>query len=105
MRRSGKDRKVLLDLNNPVFLAGLFEQGKDDRHAVLNTLRKLSAMTWDQVVRDKGLHWEEIRSRRTPAGQKLYTIRITGKHRAVVLRSGDYIRFISLHPDHDSAYR
>ena len=105
MRPSGKDRTVLLDLNNPTFLAALFEQGKNDRNAVLNTLRKLTFMTWDQVLKDKGLHWEEIRSRKSHSSGKLYSIRIARKHRAVVLRSDNYMRFISLHPDHDSAYK
>jgi len=27
-----------MDVNNPIFLEGLFELGKNDRHAVLNTL-------------------------------------------------------------------
>lgn len=105
MKPSGNKSKVRLDVNNPIFLEGLFELDKNDRHAVLNTLMKISKLTWDQVYLDKGLHWEEIRSKRSLSGETLYSIRITRKHRALVLRVHDFMRFVSLHPDHDSAYR
>ncbi len=57
MKPSGNKSKVRLDVNNPIFLEGLFELDKNDRHAVLNTLMKISKLTWDQVYLDKGLHW------------------------------------------------
>ncbi len=104
MKPSGNKSKVRLDVNNPVFLEGLFELDKNDRNAVLNTLKKISRLTWDQVFQDKGLHWEEIRSKKGFSGEPLYSIRITRKHRAVLLRVQVSMRFISLHPDHDSAY-
>jgi hypothetical protein len=72
---------------------------------MLATLRKIASLPWDQVHRDKGLHWEAIHSRTGPDGKRLYSIRITQHCRAVAMREGEYLRLISIHPDHDSAYK
>ena len=40
---------VRLDLNNPVFQRQLFALPKDGQRALLNTLRKLAEMSWQQV--------------------------------------------------------
>jgi hypothetical protein len=45
-----------------------------------------------------------IRSKKGKQGEKLYSLRITQKCRAVAIREGDYLRLLSLHSDHDSAY-
>ena len=89
------------DLNRPQFQRDLLELEKADLLAFFKTLRKLRALAWSQVYRDKGLRWESIKSLEADA----YTIRVTQKCRAVVQRDGDSLRFISLHPDHDSAYK
>lgn len=60
--------KVRLDLNNPVFQDGLFGLRKPDRLAALETLKKLSRLTWNQVYRDAGLKWEKIASVKPPPG-------------------------------------
>jgi hypothetical protein len=96
---------VKLDLNNPVFQRQLFGLGKSDQRAVLLTLQKLSQLSWEQVYRDKGLRWEAIHSRVGPGGSSLYSLRISQKCRAVGYRDGDWLRLVTLHPDHDSAYR
>ena len=49
---------VRLDLNNPVFQRQLFNLPKNDQRNILNTLRKLSKMTWSQVYTDHGLKWD-----------------------------------------------
>ncbi len=95
---------ILLDLNNPAFQDDWFSIGKDEQLAVLSSCRKLRQMDWDMVHRDKGFHWEAIQSRKGRDNTKLYTIRMSRKMRAVVKRSGDYLEFLALHPDHDSAY-
>jgi len=95
---------VRLDLNNPEFQRAWFALEKDDRLAVLNSCVKLAAMDWDSVYRDTGLRWEMIDSRRGLDGGRLYSIRITVKVRAVVRRSDDFLEFLTLHADHDSAY-
>jgi hypothetical protein len=96
---------VLLDLNNRTFQADWFALEKEERGAVLQTCIKLAAMEWNDVFRDKGLHWELIKSHASRDGQRLYTIRVTRKCRAIVRHEGDYLEFLSLHSDHDSAYQ
>ena len=84
---------IQLDLNKP------------DAWAVLKTLRLLQAMNWDQLQSSKGLRWELIQSRRGAAGERLFSLRISRRCRAVAWRDGPWLRLLSLHPDHDSAYR
>lgn len=95
---------ILLDLNNPVFQQDLFALSKTEQVAVLKVLKKISQLSWTQLYQDKGLRWERIHSRRGPDGAALYSLRITRKCRAVALRSDAFLRLLSLHPAHDSAY-
>ncbi|MEA3361555.1 MAG: hypothetical protein U9R17_19400 [Thermodesulfobacteriota bacterium] len=94
-----------LDLNNPVFKRQLFKLSKIEQRNILNTLRKLANMTWQQVYIDHGLKWEAILSRKGPGGKKLYSFRIGSGFRGVAYSDGLWLRILSLHPDHDSAYR
>ena len=96
---------VRLDLNSPVFQRQLFALPKDGQTAVLNALRKLAGMSWPQVYADAGLRWEAILSRVGPHGGRLYSLRIGRGFRAVAYREGDWLRLLTLHPDHDTAYR
>ncbi|MFM7436027.1 MAG: hypothetical protein ACKO1Q_08660 [Vulcanococcus sp.] len=96
---------IRLDLNNPEFQANLLALDKPQAWAVLQTLRLLQAMTWLQLQTSKGLRWELIQSRQGPQGERLYSLRVSRSCRAVAWREGDWLRFLSLHPDHDSAYR
>jgi len=103
--RSDGDERVRLDLNNPVFQNDLLGLQKPERHAVLDTLDKLRRMNWNQVYRDNGLKWEKIVSVRPPPGiDALYSLRITRARRAVACREGNYIRLLSIAPDHDGTY-
>ena len=95
---------VRLDLNSPVFQRQLFDLPKDLQVRVLRTLRRVAGMTWSQVYRDHGLKWEVIYSRAGPHGDKLYSFRIDQGFRAVAHRDEAWLRVLSLHPDHDSAY-
>ena len=94
---------VRLDLNNVQFQSDLFDLQKPEQLAVLATLRKIALLIWDQVHRDKGLHWEAIHSRSGADGRRLYSLRITQRCRAVAMREGEYLRLLSNHADHDSA--
>ena len=96
---------VRLDLNNPVFHRLLFNLSKSDQHNILNTLRKLANMPWQQVYADHGLRWEVILSKRGPDDKKLYSFRINKGFRGIAYRDGSWLSLLSLHPDHDSAYR
>ena len=96
---------ILLDLNNPVFQRQLFSLSKQDQRSVLNTLRKLTRMSWHQVYTDKGIKWETILSKKGPDGNKIYSFRLGKGFRGIAFRDGAWMRLLSLHPDHDSAYR
>lgn len=97
---SGNNAKVLLDLNVPSFQSDLFSLDTAEVKKVFKTLKKLRGSTWNEVFRDQGLHWEEIKS--IPGK---YTIRVSLSCRAVVTREGGWMRFVTLHQDHDEAYR
>jgi hypothetical protein len=98
--------QVRLDLNNPELQRQLFALPKEDQLRVLGTLEKLSRMTWEQVYRDRGLRWEAILSRSGRRAERLYSLRVSKGFRAVAFREGTWwLRLLSLHPDHDSAYR
>ena len=96
---------VRLDLNNPVFQEHLLSLQKADRHAALDTLKKVRQLTWDQLYRDSGLKWEKIVSVKPPVGiDAIYSLRITRSRCCTAYRDGDYLRFLTLAPDHDSTY-
>ena len=96
---------VRLDLNNPVFQGNLLTLQKPERQAALDTLNKIRQLTWDQVYRDNGLKWEKISSVAPPAGvDAIYSLRITQARRATAYRDGEFIRFLTVAPDHDSTY-
>jgi hypothetical protein len=104
-RPSDVDARVLLDLNNPVFQENLFSLQKVERHAALDTLKKIRQLTWAQVYRDNGLKWEKIVSITPPLGMDaVYSLRITQARRATALRDGTYMRLLTVAPDHDSTY-
>lgn len=99
-----KSPDVLPDLNNPVFQDDLSGLSKEEAARVLAALRKIKKLRWPQVYRDKGLHWELVQSKTGPKGARLYTIRLNERFRALVYREGQFMRFLSLHPDHETAY-
>jgi hypothetical protein len=103
--RAGKGRPalVLLDLNSPEFQSQLFALDRALLAQVVEILARLRKMAWTDVYRSSGIKWEKIGGS-APNGEPLYSLRITQKVRAVGFREGDYLRLVSLHPDHDSAY-
>ncbi|HDQ41866.1 MAG TPA: hypothetical protein ENN39_12690 [Desulfonatronum sp.] len=104
MRPDQNREQVQLDLNNPVFQKHLFSLPKHDQVAVLGALRKLSAMTWQQIYAGPGLKWEAISSRSGPNGSRMYSFRISKKIRGLAYRDNSWLRILSLHADYDSAY-
>ncbi|MBT3388648.1 MAG: hypothetical protein HN417_12000 [Desulfobacula sp.] len=105
MISDNKDKTIRLDLNNPVFQRNLFNLGKNDQRNILNTCKKLTKMTWQQLYSDQGLKWEVILSKKGPEGYRLYTFQIGKGFRASGYRERLWLRILSLHPDHDSAYK
>lgn len=105
MTDQNSQEPLRLDLNNPVFQRQLFDLPKTQQRNIINTLRKLSGMVWQQLYVDNGLKWEAILSRKGPGGKRLYTFRIGKGFRGVAYRDGQWLRILSLHSDHDSAYQ
>jgi hypothetical protein len=97
--------RILLDLNAASFQQDWFAMQWEDIQAVFETLRKIRSLDWNQLYSDRGLRWELIASRTGPQNRRLYSLRITGKCRAVAYREEDVLRMVSLHPDHDSTYK
>lgn len=98
-------RKLQLDLNNEVFQENWLTLDKSERNRVTDTLRKLRQLTWDQLYRDQGLKWEKVASVKAPTGiDAIYTLRITQSRRASAYRDGNFLRFLTIAPDHDAAY-
>ena len=105
MAKSSTDTLVRLDLNNPVFQDNLLSMEKLERNAVLDTLNKLRQLTWNQVYRDSGLKWEKIVSVKPPEGvDAIYSLRMTRSRRVTAYRQMDFLRLLTISPDHDSTY-
>ena len=66
---------------------------------VFKTFQKLQALTWNDVFRDHGLKWEQVKNE-----PGTFTIRLSKSYRAVVEREGTLMLFETLHLDHDGAY-
>lgn len=98
------DRRVQIDINSPVFLKALFDLGPSELKQVGAALRRLMGMEWNAIYSHTGFKWEALDHIRAPNGAKTYSLRLSQKMRALAYRDGDFLRFISLHPDHDSAY-
>jgi hypothetical protein len=96
---------VRLDLNNPVFQDNLFGLQKTERHSTMETLAKLRRMTWTQVYADRGLKWEKIASVAPPPGiAAVYSLRLSQSRRATAYRDGEFMRLLTVAPDHDATY-
>jgi len=94
---------IPLDLNDPVFQQNLFKMQKPERRSAMETLQKLSQMTWNQLYNDNGLKWEKLLGTKPPRGvSAVYSLRITQSRRATACREGEFLRFLSVAPDHDS---
>jgi hypothetical protein len=102
---ASRDASVRLDLNNPVFQEQLLSLQKNERHAALDTLNKIRKLSWNQLYRDQGIKWEKITSIKPPAGiDAVYSLRISQSRRATAHRDGDFIRLLTIAPDHDATY-
>jgi hypothetical protein len=96
---------IRLDLNNPVFQEQLLLLQKAERHAALDTLNKIRQLTWNQLYSDPGIKWEKITSIKPPAGiDVFYSLRLSRSRRATAYRDGNFMRLLTISPDHDSTY-
>jgi hypothetical protein len=97
--------RVRLDLNSPEFQDVFLRLELLELKQVVGSLLRLRALDWGALYRHTGFKWEAIRHIRTPSGATAYSLRLSEKVRAIAYRDGEYLRIVSLHPDHDSAYR
>jgi hypothetical protein len=97
--------KILLDLNVEEFQNSLFNLEKQEQRALLNTLGKISKLSWEELYQDKGLRWELITSQKTTKGLSVYSFRFSKKYRGTAYREGDYLVLIDLFVNHDGAYK
>ena len=94
-----------IDLNFPPFQQDLFSLDKTQLTAFVKSVKKINKMDLSQVQQSSGLNLEKIKNLKTSNGKTLYSIRMSKSFRAVICIEDDFIRFISLHPNHDSAYK
>lgn len=95
--------RIRLDLDSPEQDV-LFRLQADELKQVVASLRRMRELDWDSLYRHTGFRWEALEHLKAPNGAKVYSLRLSQRVRAVAFRDGDFLRFISLHPDHDSAY-
>jgi hypothetical protein len=95
--------RVRLDLNSPEFEDVFFRLATDELKQVVASLRRLRELDWNSLYQHTGFRWEAIEHLKAPNGSKVYSLRLNQRIRAVGFRDGDFLRLISLHPDHDSA--
>ena len=93
-----------LDLNSPELQDVFFRLEAGELRQVVAGLRRLRALSWDDLYRHTGFRWEAIEHLRAPNGAKVHSLRLSQRIRVVGYRDGELLRLISLHPDQDSAY-
>ena len=97
--------RIRLDLNSPEFQDVFFRLDTAELKQVVVSLGRLRELDWNTLYRHAGFRWEAIAHLKAPNGARVYSLRIGQKTRAVAYRDGGILRLISLHPDHDSAYK
>jgi len=97
-------RRVRLDLNSPEFQDVFFGLEPAELKQVVASLRRLRELDWSSLYRHTGFRWEAIEHLEAPNAGRICSLRLSQKVRAVAYREGDFLRFVSLHPDHDSTY-
>jgi hypothetical protein len=95
--------RIRLDLNSPEFQDVFFRLELGELKQVVSSLGRLRALDWSGLYRHTGYHWEAIEHLKAPNDAKVYSLRLSQSQLAY--RDGDFLRLISLHPDHDSAYK
>ena len=101
---AGAGSRIRLDLNSPEFQDIFFRLQVEDLKQVVASLRRLRELDWNSLYRHTGFRWEAIEHLKAPNGAKVYSLRVSQRIRAIGFRDGEFLRLISLHPDHDSAY-
>ena len=107
---STQNELIVCDLEYSRVVEEMSDLELDELEQFEETVEKVKKMTWEQVYKTssktqkRGLNWEPIKGQATQSGKAIASIRISRKFRARVCRDRKIMRFISLHPVHDSAY-
>lgn len=96
--------RIRLDLNSPEFQDVFFRLETKDLKQVVAALRRLCELDWNSLYRHTGFRWEAIEHLKVGGGAKVYSLRLSQRIRAVGVREGNFLRLISLHPEHDATY-
>ena len=96
--------RIRLDLNSPEFQDVFFRLPAAELKQVVASLGRLRELEWNALYRHTGYQWEHISHLKGPGDAKVYSLRLSQKIRAIGYRDGAFLRLVSLHPDHDSAY-
>lgn len=96
--------RICLDLNSPAFQDIFLRLQVSDLKQVVAALRRVRGLDWQSLYQHTGFRWEVIEHLTAPNGARVYSLRLSARVRAVAFRDGDFLRIVSLHPDHDSAY-
>jgi len=102
---SAAPSRVRLDLNSPQFQDVLFRLELAELKQVVAALRRLRELEWNTLYRHPGFQREAIEHLKSPNGARVYSLRLSQRIRALAFRDGDFLRFISLHPEYNSAYK
>lgn len=95
--------RVRLDLNSPEFQDVFFRLETAELKQVVVSLRRLRELDWNAIYRHTGFRWEAIGHLKASNGAGISSLRLSQRVRALAFREGDFLRFVSLHPDHDPA--
>ena len=98
------ENRIRLDLNSPEFQDVFFRLEAADLKQVVSALRRLRELDWNELYRHTGFQWEAMEYLKAGGGDKVYSLRLSQRIRAVGLRDGNFLRLVSLHPDQDSTY-
>ena len=99
------EKHVQLDLNNAEFQRTWIALESDEAERVRSTFKKILKLTWPELYKDKGLHWEKIQSITGSQGhESLYSFRLTKSARGIGFRQGNHLCVLLVSADHDGAY-
>ncbi len=102
---AAESSRIRLDLNSPEFQDVFFRLEMSDLKQVVASLRRLGSLDWAALYRHPGYQWEAIDHLKMPNDVRVYSLRLSQRIRAIACRDGSFLRIVSLHPDHDSAYK
>jgi hypothetical protein len=96
--------RIRLDPTSPEFQDVFFRLAAAELKQVVASLGRLRELEWNTLYRHTGYQWEHISHLKGPGDAKVYSLRLSQKIRAIGYPDGDFLRLVSLHPDHDSAH-